>query len=126
MGRNGDDFKSWYKDHMKAKFEEKGWRENALPEAKHQIPTHAAAVANDYSPIQRGMVKISSIKSSQTHVSPGAVGAIASEPAEKQEPVHLWKDSQGLRVIDGNHRINAAIQRGDTHVMAHIWQDPRK
>ena len=125
MGRNNDDFKSWYKDHMKAKFEEKGWRENQLREAESPVPTHAAAVANDYSPSERRMVKIAHIKSSQTHVSPNAVNAIAQEPAEKQDPVHLWKNSRGLRVIDGNHRINAAIQRGDTHVMAHIWQEPR-
>lgn len=126
MGRNNDDFKSWYKEHMKAKFEEKGWRENQLREAESNVPTHAAAVANDYSPSERRMVKIDHIKSSQTHVSPNAVNAIAQEPAEKQDPVHLWKNSRGLRVIDGNHRINAAIQRGDTHVMAHIWKEPSK
>jgi hypothetical protein len=127
MGRNNDDFNAWYKDHMKAVFEKKGWRENALREAERPVPTHAAAVANDYSPMERKMVKIDSIKSSQTHVSPGAVNAYAKDPhgGTLAEPAHLWKNSRGLNVIDGNHRINAAIQRGDSHIMAHIWKEPR-
>jgi len=62
MGRNNDDFKAWYKDHMKAKFEESGWRENKLAEAESNVPSHAASVAHDYHPYESKMVKISSIK----------------------------------------------------------------
>ena len=128
MGRSNDEFKEWHKAHMTAVFEKKGWRENQLAEAQSQVPVHAASVANDYSPFERKMVKVSSIKASQTHVSPGAVNRYAEDQhgGTLKEPVHLWKDSRGLRVIDGNHRINAAMQRGDTHVMAHIWKDPNK
>lgn len=129
MGRNNDDFNAWYKEHMKAIFEKKGWRENQIREAERPLPANAAAVANDYAPFEERMVKISSIKSSQTHVSPGAVNSYANDPhgGTLREPAHLWANSRGIvGVIDGNHRINAAIQRGDTHIMAHIWKDPRK
>jgi hypothetical protein len=89
------------------------------------LPSHAGSVINDYHPTEEKMVKISSIKSAQTDVYPKTVKRYSERPSEEFSPVQLWKDSKGLRVFDGNHRINAAIARGDTHIAARIWKEPK-
>lgn len=89
------------------------------------LPRHAGSVINDYYPTEEKMVKISSIKSAQTEIYPKTVQNYANRPAEEFSPVQLWKDSKGLRVFDGNHRINAALARGETHIRARIWKEPK-
>lgn len=89
------------------------------------LPSHAGSVINDYPPTEEKMVKISSIKTGQEDVYPKTVQNYAKRPAEEFSPVQLWKDSKGLRVFDGNHRINAAIARGETHIKARIWKEPK-
>ena len=89
------------------------------------LPSHAGSVINDYYPAEEKMVKISSIKTGQQDVYADTVQRYAKRPAEDFSPVQLWKDSKGLRVFDGNHRINAAIARGETHIRAQIWKAPK-
>lgn len=91
----------------------------------HELPPHANRIVNDYHPTEEKMVKISSIKTGQEDVYPKTVQNYAKRPAEEFSPVELWKDSKGLRVFDGNHRINAAIARGETHIKARIWKEPK-
>ena len=89
------------------------------------LPSHAGSVINDYHPTEEKSVKISSIKSAQTDVYPKTVKRYSERSAEEFSPVQLWRDSKGLQVFDGNHRINAAIARGDSHIDARIWEEPK-
>ena len=84
----------------------------------------ASNVMSSYHPDFEGMVKISSIKSKQRDVNAKYVKELAAMPADKLEPVMLWKNSRGLHLHDGNHRIHAAIARGETHINARVYSDP--
>jgi hypothetical protein len=96
-----------------------------IEQTTRDLPKHAGSVINDYHPTEEKLVKISSIKSAQTEVYPKTVKRYSERSVEEFSPVQLWKDSKGLRVFDGNHRINAAIARGDTHIAARIWKEPK-
>jgi hypothetical protein len=97
-----------------------------IKERTGDLPSHAGGVIHDYSPTEEKLVPISRIKSGQSDVDAKTIRNYANRSADEFSPVHLWKDSRGLRVFDGNHRINAAIARGETHVKAQIWKDPFK
>lgn len=84
----------------------------------------AGNVMSSYYPDAEKMVKISSIKSLQRDVEAKHVNRLASMPAESLEPVSLWKNSRGLYLHDGNHRVAAALARGETHINARIYSNP--
>lgn len=69
------------------------------------------------------VVEISDIKSSQTYVHPAQVEAMSKLHAGDLPPVHLWETKEGFNVIDGNHRVNAALARGERWVRAHVWSE---
>ena len=92
-----------------------------LKKPAHHLNTAVGAFKNDYGHNEDRMVKISSIKSMQRDVDAKTVQKLSQVPANEIEPVRLWKDSSGLRLFDGNHRIAAAIARGETHINARIW-----
>jgi hypothetical protein len=97
-----------------------------IKERSGYLPSHAGGVINDYSPTEEKLVPISQIKSGQSDVDAKTIRNYANRSSDEFSPVQLWRDSRGLRVFDGNHRINAAIARGETHIKAQIWKDPFK
>lgn len=123
MGRNTADF---HYGHGMGSSPQIGPTLQTLRPPKHRIPSLAGAVMNDYAPDEERSVKISTIQSSQRDVDAKTVKRLAEVPAEEIEPVRLWKDSQGLRLFDGNHRIAAALARGETHIKARIWSNPSR
>lgn len=64
-------------------------------------------------------VRISSIQATQDTFDPARVEKVSQ--LESVEPIMLWKDSRGYRVIDGHHRVIAAQQRGDKTINAEIY-----
>lgn len=103
-----------------------GARSNAIEPAKTELPLMAFSVANDYVPTETKHVKISSLRSEQKSVNRTKVSKYAQTPAEEFPAIKVWKDSRGMRVIEGNHRVNAALQRGETHIKADIHTNPYK
>jgi hypothetical protein len=96
-----------------------------IKERSGNLPSYAGSVINDYSPTEEKLVPISRIKSNQSDVDAKTIRNYANRSSNEFSPVHLWRDSRGLRVFDGNHRINAAIARGETNVKAQIWEEPK-
>lgn len=96
------------------------------PPKRDYDSTFASNVMSSYYPDEERMVKISSIKSKQRDVKAKQVAEVAKLPAESLEPVLLWRNSRGLILHDGNHRVAAALARGETHINAKIYSNPYK
>lgn len=64
-------------------------------------------------------VRLSSLQATQDTFDPKKLDKV--NQLESTDPIHLWKDSRGYRIIDGHHRAIAAIQRGDKTIEAHVW-----
>lgn len=123
MGRNNANFHYGHGMGLEPKI---GPSMQQLKKPQHSLPLHVGSVMANYHPVEEKSVRISSIKSAQRDVNAKAVRSLAQVPAENIEPIRLWKDSKGLRLFDGNHRIAAALARGETHIRARVWQDPTK
>lgn len=75
-----------------------------------------ASFADSHYPKMTIPVRLSSLQATQKSYDPQKV-----EKMESTEPIMLWKDSRGYRIIDGHHRAIAAMQRGDKTIEAHVW-----
>lgn len=56
-------------------------------------------------------------------VSASLVSFYTSEPGSSAPPIII--DGIDRAIIDGFHRFNAAIERGDTHICAYVGKSPR-
>ncbi len=56
-------------------------------------------------------------------VSTSLVSFYTSEPGKSAPPIVV--DGIDRAIIDGFHRFNAAIERGDTHICAYVGKSPR-
>lgn len=97
-----------------------------LKQTDRDFQGNVGGIINDFHPTEEKMVKISSISTNQPDVYSKTVKNYANRSADESSPVHLWRDSKGLRLFDGNHRVNAALARGETHIKARIWENPYK
>ena len=124
MTRNNADFHGGYGMGYEPKI---GPSMQQLKPPKRDYPAgFAGNVMSSYHPDFEGMVRISSIKSKQRDVNAKHVKKLASMSASDLEPVMIWRNKHGMYLHDGNHRVAAAIARGETHVMARVYGNPYK
>lgn len=124
MGRNNSDFHYGHGMGFEPKIGPSMQQLN--PPKRDYDSIFAGNVMSSYHPDEEKKVKISSIKSKQRDVNAKKVAEFAKMPAESLEPVMLWRNSRGLILHDGNHRIAAALARGETHINARIYSNPYK
>lgn len=80
---------------------------------------NAGNYADSHYPKMTMPVRLSSIQATQDSYDPAKVEKLKG--MESTEPIMLWKDSRGYRIIDGHHRAIAAHQRGDKTINAEIF-----
>jgi|LauGreDrversion4_2_1035121.scaffolds.fasta_scaffold461738_2 hypothetical protein len=90
---------------------------------KHRsIDNDKAVYADTHYPRMTIPVRLSSLQATQDNFDQKRLESVSQ--LESTEPIHLWKDSRGYRVIDGHHRAIAAMQRGDKTIVAHVFMSP--
>lgn len=70
-------------------------------------------------------VPVEKLESVQSDIDPKHVKKLAKVPGDKLPPVEVSIDEKGRHwVVDGNHRANAALFRGDETVRAEVRRHP--
>jgi hypothetical protein len=77
-------------------------------------------------PPSQELVKVGNIVSSQPNINEHTVQDLSKKLSVELPPVSLWHNELGYHVLDGNHRVNAALVRGESHILANVYRAPTK